>query len=140
MLERADRDDRVVRLSGLVVQPALDADLDPGRPGGFDPARLLPAQGQTDGATHSMSRGQAREQRPPATADIENPAGTGRVRAPGVEVELADLRGLEIVRIPPHRARVGEGAIEPEAVELVAYVVVVPDRTDRGAAVALFHG
>src|SRR5215467_13198210 len=85
VLERTEREDRVVRLARVVVVPVLQPDVGPGNRMLAEVAELRPAQRQPGGGGDPVRLGQPAEVPAPATADVEGPPGAGAAQRPGGE-------------------------------------------------------
>src|SRR5688500_17817529 len=77
----------------------------------------------------AVALGRPDDERAPAAADVEEPLPGLQLKLAADMVELLLLRDFErVVGAAEVRARVHVPRIEPQAEELVAYVVVMPDR------------
>ena len=122
MLEHADGKHPVELAAHIVV--VLHADLD-GKPGTTlaREVRLLPGDGQAH-AAHAVVLGEVAQGLAPAAADVEHTHARRELQLARDQVELGDLRGVELGRLAPISAAVDQARAQHGAVEIVAQVVV----------------
>jgi hypothetical protein len=135
VLERPDRDDGVIAVARFVVGPTLDPDVDARAVELLHPTCLGATQREADGGLDAVHRHQALQDRSPTATDVEDPLRPGRARLGDVVIDLPLLCAVERIVPLPHRGGIDERGVEPEAVEIVADVVMTLDRHPRGARV-----
>ncbi len=133
MLERTDRDDRVVSLLRSVVAPVLLKDFDFGVLVLANPAGLRGAKRQSDCMLHSGVIDQPPEHRSPAAADVQNAGLAGGAGRFNVMVQFPVLGGYKVFIGLEHPAGVVQLRIEDEPEEVLAHVVMGDDRIGRCA-------
>jgi hypothetical protein len=92
-----------------------------------DPFHLIHAQRQPYGFAHAVFRHQSTQRCAPAATYVKHARGISGPGAMDVIVNLAKLRGFEIVvgvRWFPKCAGIAEGIVEPKAVKVAADVVM----------------
>jgi hypothetical protein len=124
VLEATDRQDRVVRLRGPVVHPALFVDRESRVAELLHVLALRVTQGQAGRVLHAVVVDESPHRGAPPASDVEHAPHLGRPRLRDVVVELADLRRVEIVAALVERASVRERFVQPQTVERIPDVVV----------------
>src|SRR5688572_2183992 len=133
VLEHPDARDLVVRHVfghiAIVEQPYFAAILE-SRP--FDPAarvRMLVFRKRDPRRAHAVVLGRPHDERAPAAADVEEALAGLQLKLAADVIELLFLRRLErVLGAAKIAARVDAPCVEPQPEELIAYVVVMPNR------------